>query len=249
MHIYQAIKVAHIIGLTRKCSKMSLQNQYERYLCYTALIEIYWANSQHLASMGLLLDFVNIWPDFSSNWQLIYPARSTEVDLSTANNITLKTKFAYFIQIYINNPFDNQIKKRILDIKFLTQLELKLDNYYSDINKKLKPGPYLNIILQSIKLYYLLTKFQLNLALLKTTGDAQFQANYIKLNYDIIRITSKPYSKIDPLLVIIHFMLKSAVKNINSISKIYFHNLNELIAIMTNMLNNSTKYKLINNKN
>jgi hypothetical protein len=246
--IYKASKVSHIIGLANTCPKSSLQNQYERYLCYKLFAEIFWSNREYTSIMGLSLNSVDIWPDFSLNWQLIDPTQSTEDDLVVANNITFNVKFGFLVQTRVNIPFINFVENGMTNTNFLEQLVCELDNIYSNIIKELKSGPCLNTILNSINIYYLVVKFQLNIVILKITKDAQAQTDLIRLSYDIVKEASKTYSKAPFNSAALHLTLQSVTKLKDSISSKYSGKFNELILIMTNILYYSKNIKILKNK-
>jgi hypothetical protein len=247
VYFYNAIKISHLIGLTNKRKGLSFKYDYERYLCYTKLIELYWGNRQYSTNMGLSLDPIDMWPKFGLNWQLIDSTQSGEIDIAIANNISLNVRFIYLVQIYVTSPFINYIEIRKTDTNTITQLELKLDEIYSEINKSLRTESYCRSIPNYIKMYYLMVKQQLNSAVLNEYSSSQFQANYIKLNFDIITEYSKPNSLIAGYSIVIHLALQSVIRFKHLISEEYSDELSNLISVMTNIVHYSENYKIADN--
>jgi hypothetical protein len=247
LYLHNAIKISHLIGLPNKPKRAGSQCQYDRALCYTKLIQLYWINLQYSTDMGLLLEYVDIKPKFSLEWQLTDPINSTEVDIAVASNITLNIKFGYLSQIYISSPFVDNVRKEKVDTRVIVQLEAKLNEMYSSVTKKLMPGPYSNIIFNLIKIYYLMVKHQLNSALLKESKDNRLQTNYIELIFDLIKEVSNSQSIITGYLIFIHAILQSVIKLKRYISEEYYGKISEIISIMTNMINYSKNFKLTGN--
>jgi hypothetical protein len=248
LYIHNAIKISHLIGLPNKYNRASPQCQYDRDVCCVKLIQLYWLNMQYSTSMGLSMESLDIKPKLNLEWQLVDPINSTEVDLTVANNITQNIKFAYLTQIYILLPFVDYIKREKIDTDAIAQLDIKLDEMYSDIRKKLKPGPFSNTVFNHFRIYYLVSKHQLNSVLLKETNNAQLQANYIKLVYDIIKIVPESYSIVGGYLITVHTILQSIYKLEESFSKENYRMISDFMTVITNMLQYSKDFKLIDNK-
>ncbi|KXN68514.1 hypothetical protein CONCODRAFT_9234 [Conidiobolus coronatus NRRL 28638] len=243
---HKAMKIAHLIGLRKKCSKISAQNKYERFLSYTKLIELYWGNRSHPTNKGLLLELTDFNPDFSEKWQLTDPLRASEEDKLVAKNISLNAKFVYLSHIYITNPFVYHLENEIVNYNFISKLESKLDGIFSDIKRGVRMNaPYSNLVSSNINLYYLMIKQQLNSVLLKEFNSPKLQAQWIKLNFDLVKEYKNSKIKSSAFLIVILMALKSIVNlkdYINSdggnLSKI-----NELVCIMTNLSKSSDVYK------
>jgi hypothetical protein len=245
--IHRAIKISELIGLTKRYKRISLKAQYERYLVYIKVTELYWCIGGNSNNMGLILESVDIWPEFSLNMQLIDPLKPSEEDLAIANNINLNTRFIYLVQVHVISPFFELMEKNDFDISAVNRLEIKLNDMFSEINTKLKASTYPGCASSYIVIYYLIVKQRLNSILVKDANNAQFQFNYLKLNFDIIEEYSKSNTKISRHLMAIHMALQSTIKLGKYIDESYFDNLSNLISVLSNILHSSKYYKIYNN--
>jgi hypothetical protein len=247
LYLHRAFKTSELIGLTKKCKGISLHAQYERYLCYTKIIEFYWCIGGNSNNMGLTLDSVDIWPEFSLDYQLVDHLHSSEEDLAIANNTNLNSRFRYLVQIYIIFPLFKLIKKDNFDISAINRLEIKLDDIFSEISKKLIIDSYQASVPNYTRVCYLTVKQQLNIVLLKDINSTQLQFKYIKLNFDIIGEYLYSNIKLPRHLIAIHTVLQSTIKLAEYIDESYFDSLSNLISLLTNILHSSKYYKIYNN--
>ncbi|KXN67548.1 hypothetical protein CONCODRAFT_10383 [Conidiobolus coronatus NRRL 28638] len=241
---HNALKISHLIGLTNKRRGISKLHEYERYLCYVRLSEIYWLNRYYSNINGLLFEQAVFWPKFGSNWQMIDTIYPTEEDMAVANNISLNVKFRYEIYSYIIPPLFKLIENGKVDFKSIMQIELKLDEVYKKIIKELMHGPFSSDIHSMINLYYLIGKLQLNSVIIKQGDNAKLQAKYVELNFDLVKVYLNSHSKSCAYPISVLLILKINVKLINSFNLGNRCKLNDLIAIMNNLVKSSAYYRI-----
>jgi hypothetical protein len=232
---HSATKISHAIGLTNRLHGISTRSEYERYLCYIKLAEIYWFNRFSSINNGLVLNKVDFWPKYCLNFQALDIAYLTEDDLAVANNVNLNIRFRYEIFNYIIPSFVELIESEKIDFKAIAQLDQALDKIYNSISKELVRGLFSFDISSMISIYYLVIKLQLNTVLLNQSNNDELQVKYIQLNYDIARSYINSNIKSAIYLVTILSFLQTNTKLRYNFSTENNGKLDDLVVIMRNL--------------